>query len=153
MSRNTSGKQKPKSSATKKALIALGVVLVLFALFMLSFFVTTYLLQLNQAPNDIGIEPTPKPSYEELEKMVIEKEERIQELEDRLETYRNAAGENKGKDQATAKPTVKPTSSPTATPTKAPTAAPTKAPTQTPTIVPTQAPVATNAPAETGSEA
>jgi len=151
MSRNMNVKQKKKSSAKKNALIALGVVLLLFALFALSFFVTSFLLQLNQAPDLSGVvaEPTPKPTYEELEKMVIEKNERIKELEERLETYRGAAG-NRVTEGSTTAPTKAPTKAPTQAPTKAPTQAPTKAPTKAPTVaptaVPTQAPVASTAP-------
>ncbi len=150
MSRNMNVKQKKKSSAKKNALIALGVVLLLFALFALSFFVTSFVLQMNQAPDLSGVvaEPTPKPTYEELEKMVIEKDERIKELEERLETYRGAAGNRVT--ESTQAPSKAPTSSPSQAPTKAPTQAPTKAPTKAPTVAPTaaptQAPVASTAP-------
>ena len=156
MSRNMNVKQKKKSSAKKNALVALGVVLLLFALFALSFFVTSFFLQLNQAPDLSGVvaEPTPKPTYEELEKMVIEKDERIKELEERLETYRGAAG-NRVTDPTKA-PSKAPTSTPSQAPTKAPTQAPTKAPTKAPTVaptaVPTQAPVASTAPGAGSAE-
>lgn len=150
MSRNINTKQKKKSTAKKNALIALGVVLLLFALFALSFFVTSFLLQMNQAPDISGTvaEPTPKPTYEELEKMVIEKDERIKELEERLETYRSAAGNRVI--EPTKAPTKAPSSSPSQAPTKmpsqSPTTTPTKAPTTAPTAVPTQAPAATGVP-------
>ncbi len=168
MSRYT--KRPSAEQKRKRALFVVGVVAALVALFFLSFWVTSLVLksgQNNLIPQQPGIEdpsPTPKPSYKDLEKMVIEKDEEIRELKKELAELR---GEEVEDESPTAKPTAspKPSESPsetteaprasktpspskTASPTKAPTQkpeptkAPTQAPTKAPTPAPTQAPTA-----------
>ncbi|MBR6729712.1 MAG: hypothetical protein IKL80_06085 [Clostridia bacterium] len=156
MSRNYTKQASKKPAKGKKALLALGIVLLLVVLFFLSFFVTSLVLKANQEPllPVASAEPTPKPSYEELEQMVIEKNKEIEELERQLETYRGASGSSQSSSaaktsqpvqtataQPTAKPSVAPSAKPTQAATVAPTIAPTKAPTQAPqTAVPTESP-------------
>lgn len=147
-----------RKSATKKFFICgLLIVAALVALFFVSFSITKLVLNSNQNPGlgDNGkyeeASATPKPTYEELEKMVIEKDKKIKDLEDELERYRENAV------QATISPSAQ---SSDATQTSAPqqTKAPqeTKAPAPTQTSAPTQIPApatqtpATEAPAAAG---
>ena len=156
MSRNYTNQASKKTAKGKRALLAFGIILLLVVLFFLSFFVTSLVLKANQEPllPAASAEPTPKPTYEELEQMVIEKNKEIEELERQLETYRSASGGNqaaspsktsKPSQTATAQPSAKPSAAPSVKPTQAatavPTVAPTAAPTQAPqTAVPTEQP-------------
>ncbi|MBQ4518585.1 MAG: hypothetical protein II997_08390 [Clostridia bacterium] len=151
-----------KSSGGKKILLTIGVLALLVLLFFLSFWITGIVLRANQGPlisqeaTETGA-PTPKPTYEELEKTVIEQNERIEELEKELASYRLdgtpapnkttapsfTTGQNptaKPKETPVAKPSVKPTAKPTAVPTAKPTVAPTPVPTAAP-AAPTKTPV------------
>lgn len=139
---------KKHSSAGKnggrRAILAVGVIAALVLLFFLSFWITSMVLKVNQQPvlpqqEGVVASPTPKPTYEELEKMVIEKEAEVKKLEKELAQYRKSGS------SATAKPAA--TNTPKAT--QAPTAAPTKAPTPAPTPAPTAAPIQTAAPKST----
>ncbi len=150
-------------SGGKRALLTVGIIVLLIVLFFLSFWITSLVLKANQQPllpqqGGVAATATPKPTYEELEKMVIEKEEKIKALEAELDRYRGgAASSSTGKAPAVTsqKPTAKPTQAPTKAPTQAPTIAPTKAPTPAPTQAPTKAPdpAPTQAPAEETPEA
>ncbi len=152
-----------KSRKNNKAAKALGVVILLVALFFISFWVTSLVLQLNQRPNipqqENLAEPTPKPTYEQLEKLVAEKEEKIKSLEAELEQYRSGSAIGEPLSSSTQKPTEKPTQTPaptktpTTAPTKTPTTAPTKTPTAAPTVAPTAAPTQTPAPVPTQAPA
>lgn len=159
----------------KKFLLGLGIVLLLIALFFLSFFVTTLSLRANREPvipEASGVpaaSATPSVDYSKLSKkelieLVKEKDEQIAELEKELSTgavstqapiatsqpQASSSATNTPSPTAAAKATVKPAAK-TATPTVAPTKAPTQKPVSTPAATqkpaePTPAP-ATKAPA------
>lgn len=168
MSKQYKRKSSQKSSGGKKALMTIGIIALLVILFMLSFWITSFVLKVNQQPTlPDAASPTPKPTYEQLEQMVIEKEEEIQKLQDELDRYRrngsssssssfsSSSSKSTTSSKSTAQPaaTAKATAAPTAQPTKAPTPAPTQAPTVAPaqTAAPTQA--AAEQPADTGNTA
>lgn len=167
-----------KTAGSKKALFAAGVILLLVVLFFLSFWITGLVLKANQEPLLPGgvsaPAPTEKPTYEELEEMVIEKDKEIQRLEEELDRYRDKDDSGTGSNSdrplsSTQKPSSAPTKSPASTKspaatqasaktakptiTAAPTQAPTKAPTQAPTEQPakTPAPITITAPAAGGA--
>lgn len=163
-----------KKKQNKKILVLLGCVALLAVMFFLSFWITSLVLKSNQEPvldESVVVSPTPKPTYEELEKMVIEKEEEIKELKEQLGRYRDGDDVTTDitKSKATPQPektplviaTVPPAKTPvptkasvaTATPTVAPTVAPTAEPTAVPTETPTEAPKPTEAPANTEAPA
>ncbi len=142
-------------SSKQKPLLVVGVLALLIILFFLSFWITGLILKVNQnpeIPEQVGVEATatPKPTYEELEKMVIEQQETIEMLEEELAQYRTGEETvatakptekpNKTEAAKTAEPTKVPKANPTVVPTKAPTAAPAAAPTAEPTIAPTKKP-------------
>jgi len=82
-----------KSAIGRKFLLAAGVIALLILLFFLSFWITGMVLKSGQNPGlpqggDAVVSPTPKPTYEQLEKTVIEQNKRIQELEQELANYR-----------------------------------------------------------------
>lgn len=137
-----------KMSGGKKALLTVGTIVLLIVLFFLSFWITSLVLKANQEPllpQQGGVSATPKPTYEELEKMVIEKEEKIKALEAELDrSRRGSVSSLTGTEpSASQKPTAKPTQAPTEAPTQVPTIAPTPAPTQTPTKAPEPTPTQT----------
>lgn len=154
-----------KTSGGKKFLLTIGVIVLLVLLFFLSFWITGMVLRANQNPGipqgtTADVSPTPKPTYEELEKRVIEQEEKIEELEKELASYRSgstpapsatsapsfstgAKPTTKPSATSSAKPVAKPSAAPTAKPTVAPVAKPTAAPTQAPAPEPTAAPTKT----------
>ncbi len=108
-----------KNTWVKKFLTALVIAVVLVALFLVSFTVTSMILKSNQAPDVPEIEeiagasPTPKPTYEELERMVIEKDARIKELERQLGIGSGDLGDVIVPQQTIApKPAQKPTQAP-----------------------------------------
>ncbi|MBR2499749.1 MAG: hypothetical protein IKB60_01575 [Clostridia bacterium] len=129
-----------KNTWAKKFLTALVIAVVLVALFLISFTVTSMILKSNQAPEIAETEeasPTPKPTYEELEKMVIEKDERIKELESLLGM--GAVPELEPQTPIAPNSAPEPTAAPAPKPTKtsAPTLpAPTIAPLPNPTVAP-----------------
>lgn len=138
-----------RRSSAKTFFCGLLIAAALVALFLVSFFVTKLVLDVNQNPgsyndgNHTEASATPKPSYEELEKMVIEKDKKIEDLEDELRRYKGNAV------QATIAPTQQSTTAtkapePTKTPATA-TPAPTKAP-EVQTPAPTKAPEPSSAP-------
>ncbi|MBE7040072.1 MAG: hypothetical protein E7398_05035 [Ruminococcaceae bacterium] len=143
-----------RKSTVKKFFCGLLIAAALVALFLVSFFVTKLVLDANQNPGSYSdgkhaeASATPKPTYEELEKMVIEKNKKIEDLEDELERYRGNAV------QATISPLTQ-VPAQTQTPEPAKTPAPpvqTSAPTASPqTQAPVSAPVATKAPAAENS--
>ncbi len=157
MRKNYSRKSVQKRSGSKTALLTVGVIALLVVLFFLSFWVTSLILKANHEPvlpqhGVADASPTPKPTYEELEKMVIEKDKEIKTLEEELARYRGNSFQTE-EPRATSQPLVTqapteapavatkaPTQAPTVAPTKAPTPAPTKAPTPAPTVEPTVAP-------------
>ena len=143
-----------RKSTVKKFFCGLLIAAALVALFFVSYSVTKLVLNANQNPGSYSdgkhaeASATPKPTYEELEKMVIEKNKKIEDLEDELERYRGNAV------QATIYPSSEiPTQTKAPEPTKTPapslpTVEPTKAPqTQAPSSTPattTKAPLAEN---------
>lgn len=145
---------KKRKSAARKFFSGLLVALALVALFLISFFVTKLVLNINQNPGSYkGAEyeeatATPKPTYEELEKIVKEKDKEIEKLKDELTRYKGnavqptiapSATQSTSKPKATSAPAEKPkaTSAPAAAPaTKAP------APATTAPSTVTQAPAA-----------
>ena len=135
-----------KNTWVKKFLTALVIAVVLVALFLISFTVTSMILKSNQAPDITGAveeaSPTPKPTYEELEKIAIERGERIKELESLLGM--GAVPELESQSTIAPQP-AKATLAPTVAP--APTAAPTIAP--VPTIAPLPNPTAAPASVQT----
>lgn len=145
-----------KNRKNNKTARALGVVILLIALFFISFWVTSLVLQFNQRPNipkqENLAETTTKPTYEQLEKLVMEKDEKIKNLEAELERYRNGSSIDQPLSSATQQPAEKPAETPasTKTPTSAPATAPTQTPAETPasTQAPTEAPTETPAPTE-----
>ncbi|MBE7048064.1 MAG: hypothetical protein E7393_01630 [Ruminococcaceae bacterium] len=131
--------RRAKSSGNPKALLVVGVLLLLVVLFFLSFWITGMVLKANQQPylpeqGGVAATATPKPSYEDLEKMIIEKENKIKSLQAELDEYRRGALASSSVPAITAKPTVEPTTIPTVAPTVAPVATPQSTPavTQTP---------------------
>lgn len=144
-----------RMSGGKKALLTVLIIVLLVILFMASFWITSMVLKANQQPNlpDVpGASPTPKPTYEQLEKMVIEKDEEIKKLQEELERYRKNGGSTSGSSTGSSKSSATSSSRATKAPsaTKKATAQPTKAPTPAPTQAPTKAPEpeVTQAPAE-----
>ena len=155
----------------KKALLIIGIIVLLVLLFFLSFWITSMTLKSNQDPN-VAVtsgEPavkTPKPSYKDLEQMVIEKDQKIAQLESELESYKkqtpipststpksNSSSGSSGSSGSSTKKTTAPvqTKAPTAKPTAKPTVQPTVKPTAPP-AAPTQAPAANTAASSTGEE-
>lgn len=169
MAKSKYGK-KPMSGG-KKFLLALGVIVLLIALFFLSFWITTMSLRSNQDPDvvtETGVPAasaeataTPKVDLKKLSKkelivLVEQKDRKIKELEEELDkgSVSTQAPISAVKPSATAKPseTAKATATPKpAVKTTAPTAAPTQKPaakTAAPTVAPTQKPTTpTQAPA------
>lgn len=132
-----------KKSNGKKVLTVLLIIAGLIALFLVSFGITSMILDANKVPNvhEGGVvddaSPTPKPTYEELEEIVKEQQKKIEELESQLE---------KGKAPATKAPA--PATKAPASAEKAPALAPaTKAPAPA-----TKAPEPTKAPEEAPKE-
>ena len=141
-----------RKSAARKFLSGLIVAIALVALFLISFFVTKLVLNINQNPTGYDeskyeeATATPKPTYEELEKIVKEKDKEIKRLEDELTRYKGNA----------VQPTIAPSASQSSSNSKA-TSAPVEKPKATTAPAPaTKAPapataapsVATQAPAE-----
>lgn len=154
-----------RKSGKKTMLFSVGVIVLLVVLFFLSFWITGLVLKAGQGisvPGQPGIEsakPTPKPTYEELEKLLEEKNEEIERLTRELEQYRDGDGSDKPlsttsstpkpaektdepKKTATPAPTKKPSASPTVKPSAGPSVQPTAKPTAKPTATPTPVPTA-----------
>lgn len=144
-----------RMSGGKKALLTVLIIVLSVILFKASFWISSMVLKANQQPNlpDVpGASPTPKPTYEQLEKMVIEKDEEIKKLQEELELYKKNGGSTSGSSTGSSKSSTTSSSRATKAPsaTKKATAQPTKAPTPAPTQAPTKAPEpeVTQAPAE-----
>lgn len=150
MAKSKYGK-KPMSGG-KKFLFVLGVIVLLVALFFLSFWVTSMSLRFNQEPDNSVSSGLPvatntptvdlrKLSKKELIALVEEKDEKIKELEDELEKgsiSTQAPIVTTKPSQATIQPAT--TSKPSVN-----TSAPTKVPTPKP-VVKTPAPIKTSTP-------
>ena len=137
-----------KSSGGKKILLTIGVLALLVLLFFLSFWITGIVLRANQGPlisqeaTETGA-PTPKPTYEELEKELASYRLDGTPAPNKTTAPSFTTGQNptaKPKETPVAKPSVKPTAKPTAVPTAKPTVAPTPVPTAAP-AAPTKTPV------------
>ncbi len=157
MSRKSSKKNKKN-----KAITGVVVVLVLVVLFFASFWVTSLILKANRNPliphsSASSGKPTEKLTYEQMEKLLAEKEVEIEKLKKELEWYRK---NDKGKEPAsignvaTKAPSAEPSDKPeetkapekspekTETPTQSPTETPAPTPSAEPIQVPIQAPAA-----------
>ena len=134
-----------KKRGKNKFLVGLLVVGVLAALFFASFFVTSFVLDMNNKNSEdaeIAEESsTPELTYEELEEMVKEKDDKIKELEKELERYRGKS-DMETESQTEPDPIV----SEQTTSTPKPSATATPKPTQTP------APQPTGKPSDSGAE-
>lgn len=154
--------RRPANKSGKKTMLAVvGIIALLVVLFFMSFWITGLLLQggrdvsLPQQPAVESAKPTPKPTYEQLEKQLAEKEAEIERLTRELESYQSAGGTEKplSTASATSKPAESPKATQTAAPTKKPaatqTAKPSAKPTQKPAAEPTAKPTATPTPVPT----
>ena len=132
MSRTSYSKKSGRSNG-KTALIAVGVIALLVFLFFASFWITSFVLKAGQEPNIPSVEdienptPTEKPTWEQLEKMVIEKDKEINSLKEELELYRSGGNRTPvpaitGAPGKTSRPSPSPVAGKSAEPTKKPVA-------------------------------
>ena len=147
----------PKKNKKNKALTGVFIVVALVVLFLGSFWITSLVLKANQNPilpqtsGSSSGKPTEKLTYEQMEKLLAEKEKEIAKLEEELEWYRK---NDQGKEPAniggaaTQTPSAKPSEQPKTEnePTKAPEKTKTPSPTVAPSQAPTQAPTPTPEP-------
>lgn len=125
-----------KKRSKNKFLKGVLVVGILVALFFISFWITSLVLDANQKSKtdteELQESATPKPTYEELEEIIEEKDKKIEELEEELEKYKSQDNNNTVSETQTPSPT------PTPATTQTPTSTQTPKPSQTPAPKPTE---------------
>jgi len=148
--KKTSSKRSSKSSFKRAMLLTVIALASLIVLFFLSFWITSLSLKTSQgtlpsAKNGVASpSAAAKPTYEQLEQMLAEKDREIQRLKEELVRLGGETPAPSASPAPSAEPTKTP--APTKSPSSSSSAAPTKTPAPTATVSPTKTPEPTKTP-------
>ena len=154
MRKKTTSKRSPKSSFKRALLLTVVALASLVVLFFLSFWITSLSLKASQGTlfskqsDIVAPSKTTKPTYEQLEQMVADKDREIKRLEEELARYHGDSPAVSETPAPAATPSSKPTKTPAPTKTPEPTKTPTPSNSPSPSVAPTKTPEPSKAPIE-----